>query len=385
MTLQIPGPGSRDHTYSRKQKSLGLLCSNFLGLYNRDDVESVGLDDAANKLGVERRRIYDIVNVLESVGVLSRRAKNQYNWKGFKGIPKALRELKEDGMKGNFGSFNSTDWVNVNVGQFRVDSCPLQVLDEDDEETYSNPNTGSQPETSSTNVTCSSASSKPDTRREKSLGLLTKNFVKLFLCSDVDLISLDDAAKVLLGDAHNSSLRRTKVRRLYDIANVLSSMDLIEKTHHPETRKPAFRWLGWREKMEHNLLGATFANETKKRTFGTDITNIVYKKTKANLSTDVDPRQHKVEKRKEILETQAATSSFDQDVKLTSSNYQFGPFAPDTVLKVGSSQHKNAKVQDWESLASTYRPQYQNQALRDLFNHYMEAWKSWFSEVARKT
>lgn len=40
-----------------------------MALYDRDDVEAVGLDDAARRLGVERRRIYDIVNVLESVGV----------------------------------------------------------------------------------------------------------------------------------------------------------------------------------------------------------------------------------------------------------------------------------------------------------------------------
>lgn len=34
------------------------------------------------------------------------------------------------------------------------------------------------------------------------------------------------------------------MRRLYDIANVLSSLHLIEKTHVSDSRKPAFRWLG---------------------------------------------------------------------------------------------------------------------------------------------
>jgi len=37
---------------------------------------------------------------------------------------------------------------------------------------------------------------------------------------------------------------KTKIRRLYDIANVLHSIGLIEKTHMLTNRKPAFRWIG---------------------------------------------------------------------------------------------------------------------------------------------
>jgi hypothetical protein len=80
--------------YSRKDKSLGVLVANFLTLYNRPDVDLFGLDDAAAKLGVERRRIYDVVNILESIGLVARSGKNQYSWKGFGAVPRALSELK---------------------------------------------------------------------------------------------------------------------------------------------------------------------------------------------------------------------------------------------------------------------------------------------------
>ncbi|CAM8933861.1 unnamed protein product [Rhodiola kirilowii] len=356
--MAMPESGSGGSVYSRKQKSLGLLCSNFLGLYNRDDVHSIGLDDAALKLGVERRRIYDIVNVLESVGMLARKAKNQYSWKGFGAIPKALEELREAGLKGSI------------VGSFQI------KVSDDEDDSYWNSNNGSQPD--------KSTSKCAENRREKSLGLLTQNFVKLFVCSNVGLISLDDAAKVLLGDGHNSTVMRTKVRRLYDIANVLSSVNLIEKTQHKDSRKPAFRWLGAGGNRENESANAPKLNEpSKKRSFGTEITNINFKR--AIVDAPVGSKPVKTDAALSVqMKTESSESDSDRSIGHNSNGsergYQFGPFAPVRTPKPGSATHMK-QIFNFESLAPTYRPQYQNQALKELFGHYVEAWKSWYTEV----
>lgn len=47
--------------------------------------------------------------------------------------------------------------------------------------------------------------------------------------------------------ANNFFFPSAKVRRLYDIANILSSLQLIEKVHIHSIqtgRKPGFRWIG---------------------------------------------------------------------------------------------------------------------------------------------
>ena len=62
-----------------------------------------------------------------------------------------------------------------------------------------------------------------------------------------DVLSLEEAAKQISdGEVYDEKLLKTKIRRLYDIANVLQSIGLIHKTQMSNSRKPAFKWVGLR-------------------------------------------------------------------------------------------------------------------------------------------
>lgn len=109
--------------------------------------------------------------------------------------------------------------------------------------------------------------------------IMSQKFVMLFLVSKTQTVTLDAAAKILIEESQDSSshskykskkaqkrsmscntnpissflsklntvtVSSAMVRRLYDIANVLTSLSLIEKVHVREERgrKPAFKWLG---------------------------------------------------------------------------------------------------------------------------------------------
>ncbi|XP_029931107.1 transcription factor E2F5 isoform X2 [Myripristis murdjan] len=70
-------------TSSRHEKSLGLLTMKFVSLIQEAKDGVLDLKVAADSLAVrQKRRIYDITNVLEGVGLIEKKNKNIIQWRG---------------------------------------------------------------------------------------------------------------------------------------------------------------------------------------------------------------------------------------------------------------------------------------------------------------
>lgn len=77
--LQISGSPS---PLTRYDSSLGLLTKKFINLITHAEDGIVDLNNAADTLEVQKRRIYDITNVLEGIGLIEKKLKNRIRWKG---------------------------------------------------------------------------------------------------------------------------------------------------------------------------------------------------------------------------------------------------------------------------------------------------------------
>lgn len=67
---------------SRYDSSLGLLTRKFVDLVKVAEGGTLDLNKAADVLSVQKRRIYDITNVLEGIGLIDKKSKNNIQWKG---------------------------------------------------------------------------------------------------------------------------------------------------------------------------------------------------------------------------------------------------------------------------------------------------------------
>lgn len=66
---------------TRYDTSLGLLTKKFLNLLQSSPDGVIDLNKASEHLSVQKRRIYDITNVLEGIGILEKKSKNNIQWR----------------------------------------------------------------------------------------------------------------------------------------------------------------------------------------------------------------------------------------------------------------------------------------------------------------
>ncbi|KAL3931131.1 MAG: hypothetical protein SGARI_004282 [Bacillariaceae sp.] len=241
-----PKKTKTDPSYSRKNKSLGVLAENFINTFRQyPSGHDIVVDKAAQALGVERRRIYDVVNILESIRIVGKEKKNTYKWLGVENMEVVFGELQAQAIlehpkdaKANLTNIEQQD----NGERVQVKCRPvIRTLQ--------------------------------GVKENKSLAKLSQEFLQVYLVGS-KLLSLPEASEKIQGSMsmeelisiggggsvgvfdelteeekkqHKAAAARglkTKIRRLYDIANVFISVGLLRKIDSTPTssRRPSFAW-----------------------------------------------------------------------------------------------------------------------------------------------
>lgn len=270
---------AREHQkekYNRKHRSLGNLASSFLShcvMANLKRIDScrkhispetqeqdsqppteVVIDDLAASLNVERRRIYDVINVLEALQLVMKKAKNTYMWLGELQMISHLARLQMEAIQ---------RWPEM----ARKNGLTVDNL--------------SSPASDDVRLDIRRRVHKKKKKKEgkegiaKSLHRLSELFLYMFLAG-YSSISLTEASDLIEGTTSstqedvavlgctNEKKRdyeqnltanskeetgardlKTKIRRLYDIANVFLAVGLLSKqecaTSDPD-RRPRYSW-----------------------------------------------------------------------------------------------------------------------------------------------
>ena len=110
--LYSPSSEHKTHGSSKKysiyhpDSSLGVLTKKFVSLIQSAPNKCIEINDATRTLQVQKRRIYDITNVLEGIGLIEKKHKNRIRWIGsktsedysqeIKNYEREMKELKEE-------------------------------------------------------------------------------------------------------------------------------------------------------------------------------------------------------------------------------------------------------------------------------------------------
>lgn len=113
---------------ARYDSSLGILTKRFVHMLKSAPGSKVDLNKAANDLGVQKRRIYDITNVLEGIGLIQKEAKNHVSW---------CEDPEVNLSRASELAFRSSSAISLTTGatsSSRTETVRNQVIDLKEEE-----------------------------------------------------------------------------------------------------------------------------------------------------------------------------------------------------------------------------------------------------------
>ncbi|NXX81483.1 E2F2 factor, partial [Urocolius indicus] len=123
--VQVPSPRTPKSPgeKTRYDTSLGLLTKKFLRLLSDSPDGVVDLNRAAELLEVQKRRIYDITNVLEGIQLIRKKSKNNIQWMGTGIFEEASVRVKQQELRGEVAQLGRTERT---LDQLLYD-CNLQL------------------------------------------------------------------------------------------------------------------------------------------------------------------------------------------------------------------------------------------------------------------
>jgi hypothetical protein len=271
----VIGEGS---STARQTKSLSVLCHRFItSMYESgNENQLISLDEVCSSLQVERRRLYDVVNVLEAFEVVVKKGKNQYAWFGLSRLASSIEKIEKFGSESFDIQLPAQEKLILQVTEDSLPFEPNSATTELDvaavvvaaaaaDATTSGKKPAQQSVAADSSTITQLRLSNSDNiskKTEKSLSLMTQKFMTLFFQAKDGVLGLEDAAAAMLlsegfkaspGGGFDDGEMKKKIRRLYDIANILSSMRLISKIHLMDSRKPAFRWMRAEDEVKNYI------------------------------------------------------------------------------------------------------------------------------------
>ncbi|XP_074750338.1 transcription factor E2F2 [Strix uralensis] len=129
---QVPSPRTPKSPgeKTRYDTSLGLLTKKFIHLLNESPDGVVDLNRAAEVLEVQKRRIYDITNVLEGIQLIRKKSKNNIQWMGTGIFEDVAVTVKQQALRGELAELARTERT---LDQLLQD-CALQLRQLADDE-----------------------------------------------------------------------------------------------------------------------------------------------------------------------------------------------------------------------------------------------------------